>query len=267
MKNKRPLIAVIVLFFVLLFVIVLAVVYSFWGSHEDPLPVKATRPTPPANKYLSDAFYYEDGLLRYNAAPHKVGIDISVFQGIIDWQKVADAGVDFAILRAGYRGSTQGELYEDEQFSYNLQEAKRVGIEVGIYFFSQAITTEEAIEEADYVCSMLQDETIDLPIYFDWELLEGRASDIYHLPLTDFALAFCQTVSDNGFDAGVYFNKSFGYSHLDLSKLQDYSLWLAEYNPTPTFRYHFDLLQYSASGRISGIDTTVDLNILFLPKE
>lgn len=244
-------------------VIVLAVIFSVARSH-DSQTTEPTQPEPTArkNEYDSEAFRYEDDFLRYSD-DCLVGIDVSVHQGVIDWQAVADSGVEFAIIRAGYRGSTVGDLYEDEQFRENLREAKAAGLQVGVYFFSQALTVEESVEEAQYVCGLLEGESLDLPIYFDWEFIGGRVENIYDVDLTACAVAFCEEVKAHGYAAGVYFNQEFGYRYFDLAQLQDYHLWLAEYNETPSFRYHFDCLQYSASGTVPGIETAVDLDLLF----
>ncbi len=262
-NKKRPFLPWAIIFSLLLIVIISAVIYSFIAQQVKIIKPTQQKPLPRLNEYNAEAFYYEDGFLRYKDRSHMIGIDISVHQGIIRWQEVADAGIDFALIRAGYRGSTLGSLYEDEQFRYNLQEAKKVGIKVGLYFFSQALTTKEAVEEAIYVCELLDGEALDLPIYFDWEYLTGRVDAPTDISLTDRAIAFCEEIQLQGYDAGVYFNQSFGYTQLDLKKLENYHLWLAEYNEIPTFRYHFDCLQYTEDGKVNGIDTKVDLNILF----
>lgn len=225
--------------------------------------VPTTEPIPP-NLYDPEAFYTENGFLHYGNQDHRVGIDVSVYQGIIDWQAVRNAGVEFAVIRAGYRGSTVGDLYEDEQFSYNLEEARKAGIHVGVYFFSQALTPEEAVEEAEFVCGLLGDKKPDLPVYFDWEFNGGRIPSAYDVPLTDCASAFCREVEARGYEAGIYFNQDFGYHHFRLRELQDYHLWLAEYGEIPSFKYHFDCLQYSDSGTVPGIETPVDLDLLFI---
>lgn len=264
MKLKNPLLWIIVLICVLVLSIVFAAIYAFTNGSEAPMAQTTEKIRPPKNHYRDEGFFFEDGFMHYSDTPHLKGIDVSVHQGVIDWQAVADSGIDYAIIRAGYRGSTVGELYEDEQFLYNFEEAKNAGIKVGIYFFSQALTTEEAVAEAKFVCDLLEDEQLDFPIYYDWEYIGGRVSHISDVPLTQCAISFCEEVKAQGYQAGVYFNQEFGYYYLDLTKLQDYHLWLAEYNDIPTFRYHFDCLQFTDSGRIDGIETDVDLNILFL---
>ena len=264
MKLKNPLPVIIVLICVLVLAISVAVIYTFVNRPEDPTIQTTEKAKPPTNNYRDEGFFFEDGFMHYSDTPHLKGIDVSVHQGVIDWKAVAESGIDYAIIRAGYRGSTVGELYEDEQFRYNLEQAKDAGIKVGIYFFSQALTTEEAVAEAKFVCELLDDTELDFPIYYDWEYIGGRVSQISDVPLTECAISFCEEVKSQGYQAGVYFNQEFGYYYLDLTQLQDYHLWLAEYNETPTFRYHFDCLQFTDSGRVDGIETDVDLNILFL---
>lgn len=248
----------------LVFLCVLSLNISIQDEPTQPPTTTAAVHTTLENPYDPEAFYTENGFLRYRDAPHLVGLDVSVYQGVIDWQSVADSGVEFVIIRAGFRGSTQGSLHEDEQFRYNLQGAKEVGLQVGVYFFSQALNPVEAEEEAAYVCKLLDGEALDLPIFFDWEYIGGRVSAIEAVPLTFCARRFCQIVEDQGYQAGVYFNQTFGSQHFDLRDLQDYTLWLAEYNPTPSFPYGFDCLQYTDNGTVPGIEGPVDLDILWL---
>ncbi len=266
-KQKNPFPLLYTLLFVALLVIVIAVIVSLSSSQDTAATTEAPKETVPKNEYNDQSFYREDGFLRYRDSEHLLGIDVSAHQGVIDWTAVAATGIDFAIIRIGYRGSTVGELYEDEQFRYNLEEAVNAGLQVGVYFFSQALTPEEAAEEAAYACSLLDGFALSLPIYFDWEFIGGRVESLSDIAMTDCAVAFCEEVEAQGYTAGVYFNQEFGYFYLDMMRLQEYHLWLAEYNETPTFRYHFDCLQFTDSGTIDGIETVVDLNVLFLPEE
>lgn len=255
------------IFFLIIIILLLSVIlFAIFRNGVDGNSEMSQEPINniPSNAYYAENFYFEDGFMQYRQADYLKGIDVSVHQGLIDWQRVADSGVDYAIIRAGYRGSTVGDLYEDEQFAYNLTQAREAGLLVGVYFFSQALNEQEAAEEARYVCSLLDGAKLDLPVYFDWEYIGGRISQISDVDLTQCAKAFCEEVERQGYKAGVYFNQEFGYYYLDLFALQEYHLWLAEYNETPTFRYHFDCLQFTDSGRVDGIETTVDLNILFL---
>lgn len=243
--------------------ILLCVVLFGGGDEAEPTETKETaRP----NAWSSEAYYTENGFLKYRDADCMVGIDVSAHQSGIDWSRVADAGVQFVILRAGYRGSTEGKLYEDDNFRSFLTGARSAGLQVGVYFFSQATNEQEAFEEAAYVCELLKGETLELPVFYDWEhsgagTRTERAADV---DMTACALAFCSAVEDAGFRAGVYFNQTYGNNHLDFVRLKSYVLWLAEYNATPTFGYHFDLLQYSDSGEVDGIEGTVDLDLMLI---
>ena len=198
------------------------------------------------------------------------GIDLSVFQKNVDWNKAAADGVEFAIIRLGYRGYGKGALQPDELFTSHLDGAHAAGIDAGAYFFSQALTAEEGREEAQYVLEQLGGRQLEMPIYFDWEPIaaeDSRTNGYDYAHLTDSAVAFCQTIEEAGYRAGVYINRQQGYYHYDLSRLADYSLWVADYNSYPDFYYRFDMWQYTAGGQLDGIDIQVDMNLMFVPKE
>ena len=231
------------------------------GKSEKYSLGKVYHPLP--NQYEQEHFYMEKGFLRYQEREHMVGIDVSEHQGEIDWSAVAESGAEFAILRLGYRGSTVGELYIDEYFYENLQDAKENGLAVGVYFFSQAKDEAEAREEAEFVLSALDGQALELPIFYDWEFIGGRIESESAVPMTQCAEAFCRTVASGGYEAGVYFNQTYGYDYLDLFALRNYTLWLAEYDTTPDFAYHFNCLQYTDSGELAGMEGNVDLDIYF----
>lgn len=264
-QHSKLLVAVCVLAGLLGALVLSAVLFRAIGTPRreyGELQIQIGATTSP-NDYDPEAFYTQEGFLRYSAGEHLVGIDVSAHQGLIDWQLVAESGVEFAIIRAGYRGSSKGLLYEDETFRSNIEGAKAAGIETGVYFFSQARNVQEAREEAEFLLSLLQGEEIELPVFYDWEFIEGseRIGSPAEIPMTDCAVAFCKVIKSAGYEAGVYFNQTYGYYHLDLTKLQNYTLWLAEYGETPTFAYHFDCLQYTDSGTVAGIETAVDLDL------
>jgi GH25 family lysozyme M1 (1,4-beta-N-acetylmuramidase) len=195
-----------------------------------------------------------------------VGIDVSSHQGNVDWQSVRQSGVDFVILRVGYRGYTDGGIFADATFTENLQAAKSAGLKIGVYFFSQAITVQEAEEEAAFVLDALHGVSLDLPVYFDWEFVEetaARTNEASSETLTDCAIAFCEAVEKAGYKAGVYFNQSLGYLMMNLGRLKEYDFWLAEYHVNPEFYYHFHMWQYTDHGDVSGVTGNVDLNIRF----
>ena len=197
------------------------------------------------------------------------GVDLSVFQKNVDWAKAAESGVEFAVIRLGFRGYGKGALQPDDLFDSHLDGAHAAGIDAGVYFFSQALTAEEGREEAQYVLERLKGRKLELPVYFDWEPIsaeDSRTNGYDYANLTDSAVAFCQTIQAAGYQAGVYINRQQGYYHYDLSRLADYSLWVADYNAYPDFYYRFDMWQYSANGQVNGFDIQVDQNLLFVPK-
>ncbi len=204
--------------------------------------------------------YYEDGeLCSY------VGVDVSGHNGDVDFEKVKAAGVDFVMLRIGGRGyGEDGVLYDDSYFRTNLRRAKDAGLMVGAYFFSQAITEEEAREEALYSISMLDGAKLDYPLAFDWEMLEvedARTDNISPQTLTDCARAFCDTVKDAGYIPCLYTGSTLAYYKYDLSQLSDIDIWYAFYNDSPDMYYNYMIWQYSCTGKVDGIEGDVDLNI------
>ncbi len=211
----------------------------------------------------------EDGTLTYSGEA-LYGIDLSAHQGEVDWAAVAASGVDFVMLRAGYRGYSTGGLAEDSRFAENLTGALEAGIQVGVYFFSQAVTAEEAEEEAAFVLALLDGQALDLPIAYDWEYItydDARTDGLDAETVTACAAAFCAAIEDAGYDAMVYCNGELGYLNYDLSALEGYEVWYAEYADSPGFAYAIAMWQYSNSGTVNGIDGDVDLDLLFLPEE
>lgn len=199
----------------------------------------------------------------------RTGIDVSYHQGEIDWERVAADGIDFAILRVGYRGYESGALNLDEQFHTYINGALDAGLDVGVYFFSQAVTAEEAVEEANFVMEQLQRYDITFPVVFDWEIMESelaRTNDIAPYTVTECAAAFCDTIADGGYTPMVYGSLKFALFKLDMSKLNDYGFWYAEYKDghnEPMYPYDFQMWQYASDGRVDGIEGDVDLNICF----
>lgn len=217
-----------------------------------------------------DFILLSDSTVVYTGGDELQGIDVSSFQGTIDWVAVKESGIDFAIIRLGLRGMSAGLLYIDDYFQSNLDGALAAGIDVGVYFFSQAITTDEAVEEANYVLDVLNDRPLQFPVFFDWEPgtdPEDRTNSIYSSPeINDFAVAFCNVIEDAGYKSGIYFNNFQGYFQYDFTLFKDNALWLAEYNKAyPRFYYDFHMWQYSCTGTVPGIEVPVDLNILMLP--
>lgn len=225
----------------------------------------------PVNSYNNNYFTKNaSGYMAYTepGVETALGIDVSVYQGVIDWQKVADAGIDFAIIRVGYRGyGSEGKMMPDKYFVQNIEGALNAGLDVGVYYFSQAITVEEARQEAAYVIEQVKNYPLTYPVVFDWERQNYSGSRTQTVPsvntMCQMANAFCADITVAGYQAMVYFNPSEGYKQYDLSQLMNYPFWLAQYNSVPTFYYDFDMWQYTSSGRVSGISGNVDMNIRF----
>lgn len=216
-----------------------------------------------------DIVHDGNGFVKYTGGGDlvsKIGVDISEHQGIIDWEKVKKAGIDFAIIRAGYRTYGGGIITLDGNFLDNIEGAQDVGIDVGVYFFSQAINTEEAIEEADAILNAIAGHHITYPVIYDWELIyddRARTDSVSVETLADCCVAFCERVKSAGYTPMIYQNTSTATYKLDLPRVKDYDFWLAEYATFPTFYYKYDIWQYSSSGTVDGIDGVVDLNICF----
>lgn len=216
--------------------------------------------------------YLQDG-----KSVSRLGIDVSDHQGTIDWNAVASDGIDFAMIRLGNRGYTEGGLSLDEQFNANLDGAQTAGLDAGVYFFSQALTANEAREEAEFVLEHLDGRSLQMPIVFDHETIagrSGRADSISSDDLVACALAFCETVEAAGYETMVYGNRKdlSRFSPVDGSKasavalaetLGGRNIWFAEYGElAPTAPFDITIWQYADDGRVAGIDTAVDLNIL-----
>lgn len=214
----------------------------------------------------------ESGEIQYmqegQVISHK-GIDVSKFQGAIDWGKVAGDGVEFAFIRVGYRGwGSSGRLVEDEYFEKNIQGALKAGIKVGVYFYSQAITEEEAVEEANFVLERIAPYNVECPVVFDVEKVSEDNARMNLITLeerTYLTKVFCKTVKDAGYKPMIYHNTQMGALMLDLTELEEYDKWFAAYTNTFYYPYEYKVWQYSDTGRVPGIKGKVDLNICFEP--
>ncbi len=230
-------------------------------------------PEVPVCEYNENLFVLDESSMRmyYNDDAYRtaLGIDVSSHQGEINWERVAASGVEFAMIRLGFRGYGQeGTLNLDQYFAKNLEGAKKAGLKVGVYFFSQAITAAEAVEEAAFVLQNLAGAELDYPVVYDWETVSSknaRTNGLDIQTLTDCAIAFCDAVSYAGYIPMIYYNLPVGYTRYDLSRLTAYDVWFAQYADKPTMYYDYRIWQYTDSGKIPGIDTRVDMNIAFIP--
>lgn len=200
----------------------------------------------------------------------KIGIDVSKFQGNIDWKKVKQSGIEFAIIRLGFRGyGDKGNIVLDTKFEENSISAKKEDIDIGVYFFSQAITENEAIEEAKYVLDNIKDKNVTYPICFDLEKIKydtARTDNLSSSQITDIAIAFCEEIKKAGFTPIIYGNSKTFTTRMQLERLNNYQKWYADYLKTPLYPYDFSFWQYTETGKVNGIDGNVDINIQFIKK-
>lgn len=216
------------------------------------------------NRYLDTSgnlFSYNDPKLKT-----KIGIDVSSNNGDIDWSLVKESGIDFAIIRLGYRGYSEGKLYLDSYFEKNMKGAISAGLDVGVYFFSQALNEEEINEEVDFVLENIKNYTFKYPVVFDMEEIDydvSRTNNITKDTVTNLTRIFIDRISNKGYKTMIYGNRNWLMGMLDLSKFEDVDKWLALYSDSPYYDYEFVMWQYTEIGKIEGIENYVDINISF----
>ena len=239
------------------------------AQEAEPLPTIEPIIEPEENPYGRLDFQYNKNnylyCLRQESYP---GVDVSAFQRDIDWQKVKDSGIRFAMLRLGYRGYESGKLVEDEYIQQNLKQTKEVGMPIGAYFFSQALTIKEVDEEIEFMLKVLGDYELHMPIVLDWEIPtpDARTAQMDARTLTALQEYFCQTMVEKGYTPMIYFNWHQSNTLLYLNELEDYPFWLALYGTRMTYPYHVEMWQYTDSGKVPGIQGGVDLNVS-MPKQ
>lgn len=222
------------------------------------------------NTYKEEGFVYEEPVLKYFENGDKaswLGVDISKENGEPDFSKLKKAGVDFVMVRMGYRGYESGKIALDEEYFDNIQKANEAGLSVGVYFESQAITTDEALEEAEFVIANLIEMKVTYPVVFDLGLVSNDTSRIDNLPksqLTEITNTFCNRIREAGYKPMVYGNKYWLLRKLDLTMLGDYDIWLSQSGQTPDYPYEFAMWQYSSTGTISGVSGDLNMNISFV---
>ncbi len=219
------------------------------------------------HRYIAEGFVREGERLKYLDEGHtsRLGIDVSHHQGNIDWDAVAVGGYEFAILRIGYRGyGEEGILKADSKFEEYYSEAKRVGLDVGVYFFAQAVNEEEAGEEADFVLDILGGRQLDLPVTYDPESIlddEARTDNVTGEQFTKNSAAFCKRISEGGYKPMIYANMLWEAYNLELKQLKGIPLWYADYEALPQTPYNFEFWQYSNEGSVNGVEGVCDLDI------
>lgn len=239
---------------------------------ENPILDTDTEPTteptipPEANPYDQYDFQYNKNNYLYCLRQKSyVGVDVSAFQHDIDWKAVKKSGVDFAMLRLGYRGwGAKGTLVEDEYIQQNLEGATAAGLPIGAYFFSQATSLNEVHEEIQFMLEILGDYELRYPIVLDWEVAnptEGRVNGVTRQQLTEMLKYFCDEMKGRGFEPMVYFNWTQASKMLYLNELEEYPFWLALYQDRMTFPYRVEMWQYTSEGTVPGIQGDVDINV------
>jgi len=219
------------------------------------------------NSYKDEYWGYDDyGYKTYTEPGHSymVGVDLSGYVTDVDWAAVKATGVDYVIIRLGYRGYGTGVLVLDDMFDSHIRGALGAGLKVSVYFFSQALNEEEAIEEANFCLGYISAYEISMPVYFDTEKIKNdtaRTDDMTKDDYTKACVAFCETIKAAGYTPGVYANQVWFTSMLDLKQVEDYNIWFAKYREVPDYPYKFDCWQYSESGIIEGVDGAIDLNV------
>ena len=219
-------------------------------------------------KYINNKIYYFD---ENGFCAESVGVDVSFYNGTVNWRALKKAGIDFAILRIGGRGWGQGgTLYDDWCFFNYLNGAKAAGLSVGAYFYSAATNLREAKEEASLALNRLHGFKLDLPLFFDAEYSgnypNGRSDPLHMAVRTEIAKVFCKAVERAGYEAGIYASESFLHDELNFDALSDYQIWIANYtenNALPTAGHRYDIWQFTDRGRLPGINGSCDINVIF----
>ena len=246
------------------------------GKHVEVVFRDGSREWVPINPYRKKHNYdftnlvSKNNLLYYYADGKQIsylGVDLSKYQKKVDFAAIQAEGVDFCMLRVGSRGYSTGTIQQDEMFESHLAGAKAVGMPIGLYFYSQAITEAEAIEEANFVISKIGENKITYPIAYDMEFVENDTARIETLTReekTNIALAFLKRIEEAGYTGMLYGNKEWLMKRIDIAQLEQYDIWLTQEDDIPDYPYLFSMWQYTRQGEIFGIDGYVDLNISFI---
>ena len=233
----------------------------------EPTETEETVPPtipPESNPYGRLDFQYDrHNYLYCLRADSFEGVDVSAFQGDIDWKQVKKSGIDFAMIRLGYRGYGTGKLVEDEYARQNLRNAANAGLAVGAYFYSQALNIDEVNDEIIFMLEVLDNRALDMPIVLDWEIptADARTANMDARTLTDIQKYFCEKMTELGYKPMIYFNWHQSSNLYYLSELEDYEFWLALYQDRMSYPWKVEMWQYTDKGRVPGIYGDVDLNV------
>ena len=232
----------------------------------DPSETEPENPTIPPDRNPYDQFdfqYDRHNYLKLQNLESYAGVDVSAYQGKIDWKKVKASGIDFAIIRLGYRGYESGKLVEDDYAKANLKGAAEAGLKVGAYFFSQALSIKETDQEINFILKILGDTKLEMPLVLDWEIpaSTARTRNMDAITLTDIQRHFCGQMRDKGYQPMIYFNWHQSERLYYLSDLEEYPFWLALYQDRMTYPWKVEMWQYTDKGKVPGIQGNVDLNV------
>ena len=208
----------------------------------------------------------ENTQLQFASGNARLGIDVSKWNKTIDWDEVKEAGIEFAIIRCGYRGASSGALVLDPMYEQNIRGAIEAEIPVGVYFFTQAVDEVEAVEEASMVISLIEEYDVDYPVFLDSESAggTGRADGLEAEERTRIHKAFLETIAAAGYETGIYGSRNWLKDQVEMKELSAYKTWLAEYAEIPSYDEYYHMWQYTSKGVVDGIDTPVDLNLCYM---
>ena len=275
-KRRIKLIVLVVSLAVLLTALLVAALWLAFGkggkapASAQTEPTETTPPTtlppPTENVFTPMDFAYDGDYLTCLTDESYLGVDVSSHLKDVEWDKIREAGFTFAMVRVGFRGYGQeGVMKQDAYAIQNYEEATAQGLKVGVYFFSQAITPEEALEEAEFLLQLIEGWDLQMPIAYDWECLadDYRTVDVDSRTLTDCVKAFCNRIREAGYEPMIYFNPSQSRRQLYMEELVDYKFWLAMYSDYMTYEYKVDMWQYTNQGTVPGIAGNADINLWF----
>lgn len=272
---KSPLFTEVVMGGALLLIAVIALIAVLVNTDPQPhtpstvqttVPTEPAKPSPLAENPLKPQDFVKQGsFITCTAAPSVVGIDVSEHQAEVDWQQVKAAGVEFVMIRVGWQGYTQGALFADTLAQSHYAGAKAAGLKVGAYIFSQAVSREEGVANANFLLQQIAGWQIDMPLVINWEHMgdENRTTNVNARQLTDVTKAFCDTVAQAGHKPMVYFNADLAFGRMHLEDLAGYDFWFAQYADQLNFPYRVHMWQYTATGSVPGIAGNVDIDLYF----
>ncbi len=259
-STERQLTRSMIVTLLMVLVCALALLCGCSSEDDDEWTARSQEPSP-----YYDAHYFSssNGRLSYrgSGSSSKTGVDVSDHQGDIDWDAVAADDIEFAFIRVGYRGTTEGHLYPDSTFAYNINAAQAAGLDCGVYFFSQAKTVEEAHEEAAFVLGLIAPYELQYPVVFDYEAHgDSRTANVDDETVTACARAFADDLQSAGYTVMLYGNY-YDLERMNLGELSDLDIWFAEYDDRPSYTRRFTIWQYTSEGTVDGIGGGVDLNL------